>query len=153
MAQSPTKVRKSPHEVQVLSRCDLVADGVECNRICFAAGVDEAVIRNIEAAKQIAGIISTSLGPNGEPALPHYIYHCSGGSTGRVLIISRSLDVRRYEEAGGEPPGQDLGDQRLCHHCQGAGGEDPGGIFRGTTSHCGPDDCQMWSFALPCPPA
>lgn len=29
-------------------------------------GVDEAVIRNIEAAKQLAQIVRTSLGPNGE---------------------------------------------------------------------------------------
>ncbi len=29
------------------------------------AGVDEAVIRNIEAAKQLAQIVSSSLGPNG----------------------------------------------------------------------------------------
>jgi T-complex protein 1 subunit theta len=29
-------------------------------------GVDDAILRNIDAAKQLADIIKTSLGPNGE---------------------------------------------------------------------------------------
>lgn len=30
-------------------------------------GVDEAIMRNINAAKELAAIVRTSLGPNGEP--------------------------------------------------------------------------------------
>jgi hypothetical protein len=49
-------------------------------------GVDEAIMRNIDAAKQLADIVKTSLGPNGKCCsltAANALAHCSMVAVGR----------------------------------------------------------------------
>jgi hypothetical protein len=105
------------------------------------SGLEEAVLKNIEACKQLAQITRTSMGPNGgqllgivvtvtsrdggdgvasgfvwRQALP-LLPHCSQGS--------RPPSHHRNEQDGYQPPGEAIRDQRCIDNHPGAGGAAP----------------------------
>lgn len=84
------------------------------------AGVDEAVMRNIEACKNLAQITRTSLGPNGAS-------RAAGTLESFVGFLSFFLFKmgRRHEQDGDQPLGAPVCDKRRLHHRHRAGGEPP----------------------------
>jgi hypothetical protein len=68
------------------------------------SGVEEAVVKNIEACKGLAQITRTSLGPNGAPPPPAPRVR-AGGAGAAGMVAGPPLLMRRRLGAAGTPGG------------------------------------------------